>query len=432
MDRRPAARSTASAASTSTERRMESPLAQGVRPVPRHAARSLGESTRTSWRVPAPLASRSGRVCQPPTPSPATLPSPPSSISRGGPPRTSAAQPAQASSGSSRVTHERRATPSTAPSTGNVLEQRSVHAPSTNNSVGSSRTSRTMLSGHSTRAVLQEPRASSPPTLTSQFGSRSSISRRAQQEPRAAPPPTMANPFERSSARRAQEWQNNRARGDVPPDLQDSEESSEDQEWQTNHARGDVPPDLEDSEESSEDEETSQPQVHLHVRCDGCGRGPPLFGRVMRCADCENFDFCAECHRDRAGSHIPGHRFEVREAESREVLAELLRLVEDEMLHDALLRSTEADDQARAEADARAKEAHATEVLAELSRVPWVPSTDSADGLNVEEECALCLEEYHPHEEVLKLPCGHIFHEACLGPWFARSCSCPMCKADIA
>ena len=32
------------------------------------------------------------------------------------------------------------------------------------------------------------------------------------------------------------------------------------------------------------------------------------------------------------------------------MLAELLRLVEDEMLHDALLRSTEADDQARAEA----------------------------------------------------------------------------------
>ena len=30
-----------------------------------------------------------------------------------------------------------------------------------------------------------------------------------------------------------------------------------------------------------------------------------------------------------------------------------------------------------------------------------------------------------------ELPCGHVFHGACLGAWLMRSCTCPLCRRDL-
>jgi len=49
-------------------------------------------------------------------------------------------------------------------------------------------------------------------------------------------------------------------------------------------------------------------------------------------------------------------------------------------------------------------------------------------------QCAVCLEEISRcgHTEFSPLPCGHVFHPACLSDWFVRSCrlQCPLCRAD--
>ena len=48
-------------------------------------------------------------------------------------------------------------------------------------------------------------------------------------------------------------------------------------------------------------------------------------------------------------------------------------------------------------------------------------------------ECAVCLSEFEPNEEVIKLPCNakHIFHERCVKTWLEQNNSCPLCKAPI-
>lgn len=46
-------------------------------------------------------------------------------------------------------------------------------------------------------------------------------------------------------------------------------------------------------------------------------------------------------------------------------------------------------------------------------------------------ECELCLEEYEEGEELLRLPCMHIFHKACVGPWVEKAGTCPMCQVDV-
>lgn len=43
--------------------------------------------------------------------------------------------------------------------------------------------------------------------------------------------------------------------------------------------------------------------------------------------------------------------------------------------------------------------------------------------------CIVCREEMSPGAK--KLPCGHIFHTACLRSWFQRQQTCPTCRTDI-
>lgn len=48
-------------------------------------------------------------------------------------------------------------------------------------------------------------------------------------------------------------------------------------------------------------------------------------------------------------------------------------------------------------------------------------------------ECVVCLEEYVDGvSRVMKLPCGHEFHEGCITPWLiTRRRTCPICKGDV-
>ena len=63
-----------------------------------------------------------------------------------------------------------------------------------------------------------------------------------------------------------------------------------------------------------------------------------------------------------------------------------------------------------------------------------------------EGDCSICLEaltsasieevgdtDNVPSEDPPReLPCGHLFHERCLGAWLLRSNACPLCRRDLA
>lgn len=56
-------------------------------------------------------------------------------------------------------------------------------------------------------------------------------------------------------------------------------------------------------------------------------------------------------------------------------------------------------------------------------------------GLVVENDlstCVVCIDDMEPEDDVRVLACGHIFHDACIGPWLlSRRACCPMCKHDL-
>lgn len=46
-------------------------------------------------------------------------------------------------------------------------------------------------------------------------------------------------------------------------------------------------------------------------------------------------------------------------------------------------------------------------------------------------ECDLCMEDYRDGDELVRLPCMHLFHGHCVLPWLRKSCTCPACQMDV-
>lgn len=45
--------------------------------------------------------------------------------------------------------------------------------------------------------------------------------------------------------------------------------------------------------------------------------------------------------------------------------------------------------------------------------------------------CPICSEEYTPDEEVVKLPCAHLYHSNCVMPWLDSKKTCPICRFEF-
>lgn len=80
------------------------------------------------------------------------------------------------------------------------------------------------------------------------------------------------------------------------------------------------------------------------------------------------------------------------------------------------------NEQALQEAIEQSKKAH---LLTELPREKY--ELEHHSDLH---ECELCLEEYEEGHELLRLPCLHLFHSSCVGPWLQKSYTCPICNTD--
>ncbi len=45
-----------------------------------------------------------------------------------------------------------------------------------------------------------------------------------------------------------------------------------------------------------------------------------------------------------------------------------------------------------------------------------------------EEECLICRDNLNNGEEIMYLPCTHVFHKKCIKEWFKKSSTCPYCR----
>ncbi|KAL0491739.1 RNG1L [Acrasis kona] len=52
---------------------------------------------------------------------------------------------------------------------------------------------------------------------------------------------------------------------------------------------------------------------------------------------------------------------------------------------------------------------------------------ESADS----EACSVCIEDYELEEQLIQLPCEHIFHKHCIVPWIKEHNTCPTCRYEL-
>lgn len=57
----------------------------------------------------------------------------------------------------------------------------------------------------------------------------------------------------------------------------------------------------------------------------------------------------------------------------------------------------------------------------------------SVDLKNIEEEpqCSICLCEYEKGDNLVTLPCKHLFHDDCITSWTDNNTRCPLCNSDL-
>jgi len=46
-------------------------------------------------------------------------------------------------------------------------------------------------------------------------------------------------------------------------------------------------------------------------------------------------------------------------------------------------------------------------------------------------ECCCCCEEFSVEKAIVRTPCQHLFHQACLGEWLKLAKTCPICRCDL-
>ncbi|KAF4390038.1 hypothetical protein F8388_002980 [Cannabis sativa] len=45
--------------------------------------------------------------------------------------------------------------------------------------------------------------------------------------------------------------------------------------------------------------------------------------------------------------------------------------------------------------------------------------------------CSVCMECFRSGQGGKQVPCGHVFHQACIAEWSLRHNSCPLCRSKL-
>ncbi|TVU10923.1 hypothetical protein EJB05_44478, partial [Eragrostis curvula] len=61
-----------------------------------------------------------------------------------------------------------------------------------------------------------------------------------------------------------------------------------------------------------------------------------------------------------------------------------------------------------------------------------VPAAVAApEGIAGAAVCAVCTEDVAAGQAVVRLPCAHWYHAACIAPWLRIRTTCPTCRAEM-
>ncbi|ORY35545.1 hypothetical protein BCR39DRAFT_555693 [Naematelia encephala] len=71
----------------------------------------------------------------------------------------------------------------------------------------------------------------------------------------------------------------------------------------------------------------------------------------------------------------------------------------------------------------------ASEVV--IEGLPRITFTEESLEKSVYKDCPVCKEDFTVGDEVMRVPCAHVFHPDCLQPWLKINGSCPVCRFSL-
>ncbi|XP_078445892.1 E3 ubiquitin-protein ligase ATL4-like [Wolffia australiana] len=67
-----------------------------------------------------------------------------------------------------------------------------------------------------------------------------------------------------------------------------------------------------------------------------------------------------------------------------------------------------------------------------IESLPLFTRKSSAGAVDLPPECAVCLSNFNPEDQLRLLPfCCHAFHASCIDAWLRSSLSCPLCRTSV-
>jgi hypothetical protein len=101
----------------------------------------------------------------------------------------------------------------------------------------------------------------------------------------------------------------------------------------------------------------------------------------------------------------------------------------DEMSYDELLRLGEQMGDVKKEKWRQI----AVQVLSSLPTHRWKKThhSNTIEDKELDHTCVICQYNFIPNDQIITLPCAHIFHELCVEGWIRENNSCPLCKNEI-
>ena len=76
-----------------------------------------------------------------------------------------------------------------------------------------------------------------------------------------------------------------------------------------------------------------------------------------------------------------------------------------------------------------------TNILQKMKGIPYADMLAGGLGMQIErdKDCAVCLIEFANHDQVVKCPNKHVFHETCFSDWIKNgvNVTCPVCRVEM-
>ncbi|CAK7338028.1 unnamed protein product [Dovyalis caffra] len=66
-----------------------------------------------------------------------------------------------------------------------------------------------------------------------------------------------------------------------------------------------------------------------------------------------------------------------------------------------------------------------------IDALPTMKVTEEMMKSEMNNQCAVCKDEFERGGEVKGMPCKHVFHEDCIMPWLKMHNSCPVCRYEL-